>query len=65
MEDQVSYLEDEKLKLTKSYEKQLEEKSSSATQAATELVELKKTYEGYEDQLKNLQVWVLKLYGLL
>lgn len=56
MEDQVSYLEDEKLKLTKSYEKQLEEKSSSVTQAATELVELKKTYEGYEDQLKNLQV---------
>ncbi|XP_042858234.1 myosin-13-like isoform X2 [Penaeus japonicus] len=55
LEDQVSYLEDEKLKLTKSYEKQLEEKSSSVTQAATELVELKKTYEGYEDQLKNLQ----------
>ncbi|KAK7073616.1 hypothetical protein SK128_002043, partial [Halocaridina rubra] len=55
LEDKITNLEQENLGLNQSYEKQLEEKTLSETQANAKLEEMTKQYEGYEDQLKNLQ----------
>lgn len=60
LEDKISVLEAEKEEIRKSYEKQLEEKSSFVMQVTTKLDELKKKYEGNEDQLDNLQTSLLE-----
>lgn len=59
LEDKLSALEEEKLNLSKSYEKQLEEKTVMVEQLNSRLEEMKTKYEEYNDQLKNLQVIIV------
>ncbi|KAK4322320.1 hypothetical protein Pmani_006926 [Petrolisthes manimaculis] len=55
LEDKVASLEEENLKQSKCYEQQLEEKTEMTTQLTTQLEDFTRQYDGYKDQLKNLE----------
>nr|XP_045618513.1 hyaluronan mediated motility receptor-like [Procambarus clarkii] len=52
---EISFLKEENLKVCQSFDKQLEDK----THLLTQLEDMERKYEGYEDQLNNLQTSLL------
>ncbi|KAK3855032.1 hypothetical protein Pcinc_038537 [Petrolisthes cinctipes] len=59
LEDRVASLEEENLKQSKCYGQQLEEKTEMTTQLTAKLEDFTRQYDGYKDQLKNLETSLL------
>ncbi|XP_068218158.1 hyaluronan mediated motility receptor-like isoform X2 [Palaemon carinicauda] len=60
IEEKLSSVEEENLHLNQSYKKQLEEKTLAETRANAKLEALSNKYDGYEDQVNNLQTSLME-----